>query len=178
MQHTPENPPEAQGTTSGPRLTIELVPSPCWFTNMRKVLSQQQWDVIRRRVYAEHNHRCAVCGDEGQMNCHEVWDYDDAHHIQRLAGFTSLCTMCHHVKHIGLAGILAQEGKLDYEAVVAHYMRVNSCTEAEFYRAHDAAFDVWRERSAHAWTTDLGEYGQFVAPADRIDYKPRTQPES
>jgi hypothetical protein len=34
-----------------------------------------------------------------RLECHEVWDYDEATHLQRLSRFLSLCTRCHHVKH-------------------------------------------------------------------------------
>ena len=143
-------------------LEIELVPEPCWYSNMRKALTEAQWDKIRREVYAQYHHRCATCGADGQMNCHEIWSYDDDAHIQRLVGFTSLCSLCHHVKHIGLANILASQGKLDYEQVVAHYMRVNHCTREDFITHSDAAFAQWSERRRYEWITDLGEYTAMV----------------
>lgn len=143
-------------------LTIDLVPEPCWYSNMRKALTDVQWDKVRREVYAQYHHRCAICGADGQMNCHEIWSYDDDAHIQRLVGFTSLCSLCHHVKHIGLANILASQGKLDYEQVVAYYMRVNHCTREDFMAHRDAAFAQWGERGRYEWTTDLGEYAAMV----------------
>jgi len=109
------------------KLTIELVPSTSWYDNLRKYTSKEDWDKIRKRTYAEYGNRCGICEAEGRLNCHEIWEYDDKKHIQRLVGFIALCDMCHHVKHIGLAGILASEGKLDYEKVVEHFMKVNNC---------------------------------------------------
>jgi hypothetical protein len=143
-------------------LEIELVPAPLWGINMRKALTTTQWDNLRHKVYADHNHRCAICGADGQMNCHELWSYDDDAHIQRLDGFTSLCSLCHHIKHIGHANILASQGKLDFEQVVEHYMRVNHCTRAEFERHRTAAYDQWSERGRYDWTTDYGEYTEMV----------------
>ncbi len=71
--------------------------------------------------------------------------------------------MCHHCKHIGLAGILASEGKLDFEQVIEHFIRVNQCLREE-YQAHEkAAFDEWRERNRFEWTSDLGTYAHLVA---------------
>ncbi len=141
------------------RLEIELVPSPCWYSNMRKVMTQAQWDKLRKQVYAEYGHRCGICGAHGQLNCHERWSYDDERHIQTLEGYIALCTMCHHVKHIGLAGILASEGKLDYEQVVQHFCTVNSCTREDFELHRSRAFDQWRERSKHDdWQTEFGAY--------------------
>src|SRR5262245_12052587 len=109
------------------KLCSELVPSTSWYDNMRSVISQTEWDTLRRRVYAEYNYRCGICLSKGRLSCHEIWHYDDQNHIQSLRDFVALCDLCHHVKHLGLARILANEGKLDYEKVVEHFMRVNQC---------------------------------------------------
>jgi hypothetical protein len=153
------------------RLTIELVPEPCWYSNLRDVLPRPVWDELRREVYAASGHRCGICGAGGMLHCHEVWSYDDATYIQRLEGFRALCTLCHHVKHIGLAGLLASQGRLDYEAVVAHFMRVNGCSRADFQRHYDAALAQWRERSRYEWQTDLGDVAP-PAPPDKMNPAP------
>jgi len=44
------------------KLAIELVPKTSWYANMRKVMSQQEWDILRRKVYTEYNHVCGACG--------------------------------------------------------------------------------------------------------------------
>ena len=139
-------------------LAIELVPEPCWYSNLRDVLPWSIWDKLRREVYAASRQRCGICGAGGQLHCHEVWRYDDTAHIQRLEGFRALCTLCHHVKHIGMAGRLASQGKLDYEAVVAHFLAVNGCSRAVFQRNYEESFAEWRERSRYEWTTDLGDF--------------------
>lgn len=140
------------------RLTIELVPQTCWYSNMRKVLSRTQWDRLRRQVYAAYNHRCGICGATGRLECHEIWHYDDEKHIQTLQGFIALCEWCHHVKHIGLSRILANQDKLDYARVVAHFMQVNDCDRETFERHRKQAFEQWEERSGFEWVTELGEY--------------------
>lgn len=144
------------------KLTIELVPSTCWYNNLRKYMSKAEWDRLRRSVYAEYGHRCAVCGASGMMICHEIWRYDDENHIQALMGFTALCSMCDHVKHIGFAGILAKQGKLDFNKVVEHFMKVNECDKAAFEAHYQDAFAQWRARSQYQWTTDLGEYSHLI----------------
>ena len=133
------------------RLTIELVPASSWGANLRDVLAPTAWDRLRRQVYAASGHRCAICGAGGKLHCHELWDYDDARHIQSLRGLVALCTLCHHVKHIGHARLLADQGKLDYERVVAHFLRVNGCDRATFERHRAAAFAQFDERSRHEW---------------------------
>jgi 5-methylcytosine-specific restriction endonuclease McrA len=144
-------------------LTIELVPEPCWYSNMRKAMSPTQWDHLRHEVYQQYGHRCGICGASREMlHCHERWSYDDQQHIQRLEGFIALCVWCHHVKHIGLAGILADQGQLDYEQVAAHFLAVNTCERADFEAYRDAAFALWNRRNRAEWTTDLGAYAALV----------------
>jgi hypothetical protein len=144
------------------KLTIELVPSTSWYDNLRKYTSKEDWDKIRKRAYAKYVHRCGICGAEGRLNCHEMWEYDDKKHIQKLVSFIALCDMCHHVKHIGLAGILALEGNLDYEKVVEHFTKVNNCEMRTFGKHRERAFDEWRRRSQYEWHVDLGEYKNII----------------
>ena len=140
------------------RLTAELVPRTSWYNNMRSAFPKATWDRIRKRVYADYAHRCGICHAEEKLNWHEIWEYDDQHYLQTLRGFIALCDWCHHVKHIGLAGILAREGKLDYERVAAHFMRINDCDRATFDAHVRQAMQQWRERSQHQWHVDLGEF--------------------
>lgn len=140
------------------RLTIELVPGTCWYANLRNVLTPKVWDTLRQEVFAESGHRCALCGARGRLHCHEVWNYDDASHVQTLRGFLALCPQCHSVKHIGLAGILASRGGASFERVIAHFLRVNGCDRATFRQHYREAMETWRLRSRYEWTTDLGPY--------------------
>ena len=93
---------------------------------------------------------------------HEIWKYDDEKHVQKLEGFILLCTMCHHVKHIGLAGILAGQGKLDYNEVMEHFCKVNKCTKKDFMNNEKTAFETWRKRSQYQWKQDFGKYKEFI----------------
>ena len=151
----------------GLRLTIELVPQPCWYSNLRTQMTRAMWDHLRELVNAKYNDRCGICQASRQiskvtLHCHEIWQYEDEKHIQKLTGFIALCEMCHHCKHIGLAGIRALEGRLDFNQVVEHFMQVNQCSREE-YRAHSKeAGRTWRERNEHTWTTDLGTYAHLV----------------
>lgn len=147
----------------GMRLTIELVPRTSWYSNMRSVMPKSAWDKLRKSVYAEYNHKCGVCGAEGRLECHEIWEYDDKNHIQALHGFIALCALCHRVKHIGLAGIHAREGKLDYEQVIEHFMRVNECNREAFEQHKKQAFEQWRLCSQHQWQVNLGDYESLVS---------------
>ncbi len=145
------------------KLTIELVPSPCWQSNLRTSMTRAHWDNLRKSVYAKYNYHCGICqASNVQLNCHEIWHYDDGNHIQKLAGFIALCPMCHHCKHIGHAGILASQGKLDLEQVIEHFMQVNQCSRDVYSTHRKAAFDAWHERNRFEWTTDLGTYAHLI----------------
>jgi len=126
-------------------------------------MPRDQWDNIRNDIIKEKGRKCQVCGEtEGTMNLHEIWEYDDARHVQKLKGFILLCRMCHHVRHIGLAGILVSKGELDYNEVIRHFCKVNHCSEKVFKKHVDRAFEIWRKRSRHEWKQDFGKYKESV----------------
>lgn len=144
-------------------LTAELVPSTVWFSSLYRLMSRDAWNSIRDGIIRENGRKCQICGEtDGTMNLHEIWEYDDVNYVQKLKGFLLLCRMCHHVKHIGLAGILADEGKLDYNEVIKHFCRVNKCSKKDFEKHVDRAFEIWRERSKHQWKQDFRNYKEFI----------------
>jgi hypothetical protein len=144
------------------KLSIELVPSTSWYSNLRGKMEREEWDRLRRNVYKSYENKCGICGGKGLLHCHEIWEYDDNKHVQTLKGFIALCVMCHHVKHIGLAGILAQRGELDFDKVIKHFMKVNECSREIFDTHYKEAFKIWEERSAYKWEIDLGEYANLI----------------
>ena len=145
------------------KLEIELVPSTVWFSSLRNLLPRKIWDSIRNEIIEESGRKCQICGETNVvMNLHEVWKYDDDNYIQKLEGFILLCGLCHQVKHIGLAGILAKQGKLDYDKVIEHFCKVNNCTKGEFEKHKAEAFEIWERRSKHQWKQDFGKYREFV----------------
>jgi len=145
------------------KLEIELVPSTVWYSSLHNLLPRKVWDNIRNEIIRKNGKKCQICGEtEGIMNLHEIWSYNDNKHIQKLEGFILLCQMCHHVKHIGLAGILASQGKLDYEKVIGHFGKVNNCTRKEFEEHEKEAFEIWRKRSKYQWKQDFGKYREFI----------------
>lgn len=136
-----------------PKLTIELVPSTCWFSNVRSQVSKVDWDKIRRESYQKANYKCEVCGGVGPkhpVECHEIWHYNDKTRVQKLVGMVSLCPQCHMVKHLGLAGILGKEMEAR-----AHLKEVNSWTDDQAKKYIGEAFAKWDERSIYEWILNL-----------------------
>lgn len=153
---------EAMMRLGGFKLKIELVPSSCWYSNLRNAVKREVWNRQRFKSYYEAGYRCSICGVNRVLYCHEVWSYDDDELVQTLEGFVALCENCHMIKHIGYAGVRASEGKLDYQALVKHFMRVNGCSYEDFVMARSITFKVWEERSMYDWTCELGEYKSLV----------------
>ena len=99
----------------GSGLFVDLVPSSCWFTNVRSCVDQKDWDRLRRMITRRAGHRCEVCGasEDRQtsrwLEAHERWAYDEATHVQSLRRLVCLCTNCHTATHFGLAQIKGNE---------------------------------------------------------------------
>jgi len=144
------------------KLTAELVPETAWGKSLYNLLPREIWNELREGFIKENGRKCQICGEtSGKIYLHEIWNYDDQKHIQKLEGLILLCEMCNRIKHIGHTGILADEGKLDYDEVVNHFCKVNNCSKKEFYEHVDNAFKIWEKRSQHQWKQDFGEYGRY-----------------
>lgn len=112
-------------------------------------MSPNQWDVLRRKVYAKANYRCDGCGTGNiEVHCHEVWDYDDKKHIQKLIGLRCLCWKCHETTHLSAQGI---GGNLK---TLKHLARVNGITIFRANKILLEAYLQWRIRSEHEWELD------------------------
>ena len=136
-----------------PKLTIELVPKTCWYSNVRSEVETNQWDVLRKQCYRNAGHKCEICGGTGPkwpVECHEIWEYDDVNRVQTLHGLIALCPSCHQVTHIGLAGIQG-----NYDKAVKHLMTVNEWDYDGAAMYVDDAFFIWSKRSKHDWTLDI-----------------------
>jgi len=145
-----------------PRLTIELVPKSCWYTNVRSNVTRAEWEICKRLVRDRSNDRCEVCGGRGTrwpVECHEIWDYDDEECVQRLAGLTALCPRCHEVKHIGRAEAMGHLNR-----ALAHLATVNGWVPAVAAMYAADAFAVWRTRSKFAWTLDISYLSEVLDP--------------
>ncbi|MEM1659388.1 MAG: hypothetical protein QXK94_10190 [Candidatus Jordarchaeales archaeon] len=151
------------------KLTIELVPTPLWFSSLynlyRNAGIPEEWRRIKAELFRKEGRKCWICGREDRrLEAHEFWEYDDERHVQRLVAIHHLCDLCHKVKHIGF-WCYTEEGRrrlrsegLSEEHLIEHFCRVNNCSREEFEKHKNEAFRVWMERNMHSWTQDLGEY--------------------
>lgn len=136
-----------------PRLTIELVPRTCWYSNVRSEVSRADWNLCKTYVSARSGGKCEICGGRGRrwpVECHEVWHYDHDTLVQNLVDLVALCPACHEVKHIGRAEVI---GRMDY--AFAHLLKVNGWTASQGQRYLEHVFRVWDARSQVDWDLDI-----------------------
>ena len=146
------------------KLTIELVPKTCWYSNVRSNVTKTEWDIIRKKSYELANNQCEICGDVGKnqgvnhnVECHEIWEYDDLNKIQKLIGLISLCPYCHKTKHAGLAQMNGEEN-----IVINQLIKVNNITRKDAIDYINDSFTIWRERSKHEWTLNISVLNQYL----------------
>lgn len=146
------------------KLSVDLVPATCWFSNVRSVVSRAQWDRIRHQVYDQAWNICQICdgiGPKHPVEAHEIWSYDDVNLIQKLEGMIALCPDCHNVKHFGFAQASGRG-----ERAMKHLMKVNKLSKKDADQYLTNAFQQWYERSQQNWQLDisyLSEYGVNVS---------------
>lgn len=148
------------------KLSIELVPSTAWYSNVRDILSQEQWDIVRKQVYDTSWHLCEICGGVGPkhpVEAHEIWKYDDETKVQSLVKILSLCPDCHQVKHIGLAQI---KGK--FEIALKHFIKVNKIKRNDAIKYVELQFNIWKERSEHKWKLDISKLKDYGIDVDKL----------
>lgn len=134
---------------------MELVPSTCWFSNVRSEVSRAQWEKCKTLVRERSGDRCEICGGVGKkwpVEAHEKWHYDDQTHVQTLRGLIALCPLCHNVKHLGLT---MRRGPKALIRAITHLSEVNQWDEATVMAYVHQAFYVQEQRSLHSWTLDI-----------------------
>jgi hypothetical protein len=142
--------------TFGSGLFVDLVPSSCWFTNVRSCVTKQDWERLRRMLLARANFQCEACGRQEDreikrwLEAHERWFYDDTTTTQTLRRLIILCSDCHRTTHYGFAQIKGEE-----QQAFNHLMAVTGMTTREASAHIDKAFAIWQRRSVRNWRLNL-----------------------
>lgn len=140
------------------KLQFELVPESCFCSNLRSVLPNGAWDIIRKKAYARAGGKCMICGaPSARLEAHERWEYDDENGVQKLADIVAVCRACHEVIHIGRTTLMGREKEAS-----EHFMKVNGCTYAKYREALGEANAKHRERSAREWKLDISALIKFM----------------
>ena len=134
------------------KLWASLIPKNSFYANLRKVLPKKKWDSLRKFVYEKDSFKCSICGaTEVKLEAHENWKYDYKISIQKLQNINALCKMCHLNNHLGLAAILAREGKLDYDKIVEHWCKINNEEITKFNEYDEKVYRLWNLRNQFDW---------------------------
>lgn len=151
------------------KLTIELVPHSCWYSNVRSNVTTTTWRRLQNIVFKAANQTCEICGQTGSkhpLECHEIWSYDDHRCIQSLTRLIALCPRCHEVKHIGFA---IQRGRLQH--ALKWFCEVNGTTPSDAVAYIQHQLKVTEIRGQFAWTLDLSllktKYAVQLKPDNR-----------
>lgn len=146
------------------RLKIELIPKTCFYSNVRTLLPKKYWDLLRRASYAKAEYKCEICGESGkdqgynhEVECHEIWDYDDTLKVQILTGLIALCPKCHQVKHFGRTSAIGLQAE-----AFKRMERVNNWTHKECVTHLAESMVEWGERSLYKWRLDIGILKELV----------------
>ena len=140
------------------KLTFELVPEECWYSNLRSILKPKDWDIVRREAYARANGRCSICNQRtNRLEAHEKWSYDEENALQKLEDVVALCHRCHEVKHISRTQLIGR----GMEAM-EQFMRVNKCSQMDYHAALGEANEEYLRRNrVVGWVTDISWLERF-----------------
>lgn len=144
-------------------LTIDLLPKGAWDNNLSKTLPKRDWNLLRAITYEIANSKCTCCGRAGDLEAHEIWDFDIPTKTQTLTDIVALCPACHGVKHF------RNSQRIGYgEHAKAHFIRTNKCsaeTFAEHYMEAQSQFD--ERNKVNSWEMKaplLDELGIRINP--------------
>ena len=157
----------------GNNLYVDLIPSSCWFVNVRYCIEQEDWHRLGTGIRERAGNKCEVCQakedkDAGTfLEAHERWEFIEATGEQILRRIICLCSLCHRTTHYGYAQVVGQEAE-----VREHFISVNGCSMGELNDHVQEAFEIWRQRNDQAWTLDLS----IITDAGiRLKSKPRAK---
>ena len=141
----------------GSELFVDLVPSTCWFTNVRSCIDRRDWDRLRHMVYRRAGNKCEACGAERDpgagrwLEAHERWRYHEAKRVQQLARIICLCTFCHEATHF----FFTAEVRGHRHRVLQQLMDVNGWSVDIAEQHVRTAYKDWERRSVTYWSLDL-----------------------
>ena len=142
------------------KLTIQLVPDSCWYSNLRSVLKPAMWDIVRKDAYSRADHKCVICGRKvKRLEAHELWEYDEENCVQKLKDVIAVCHSCHSVIHIGRTALMGKE-----EDAERWFMKVNKCSYSDYKQALGKANeDHVRRNKISEWKLDVSFLERYIA---------------
>lgn len=138
-------------------LKIDLVPKTSWGNNVRSLITDMEWDIIRHEVYRRAYYTCEICKTiTKKLHCHEVFSYDPPDQ-QVLIGLKALCIRCHEVIHYGHSTLIQRE-----KEAKEWLGKVNGWNDFEVQDHISEAFLEWHHRSRIKWQLDISYLHKFM----------------
>lgn len=113
------------------------------------------WDVLRTATTQKAG-GCSECGVKSNLECHEIWDYDEINLVQTLIGLESLCGRCHETRHLGFARVRGR-----FESVFARLLAINRLTIEEGISYSSMVEENFLRRSEVEWALDLSIFAGY-----------------
>jgi 5-methylcytosine-specific restriction endonuclease McrA len=148
------------------KLSIEPIPASSRLASLAKLLPPAEWNRVRRAAYRAAGYRCQVCGRQGSLRCHEVWQYNEQIGYQFLRGFQVLCQDCHATKHILFVHDRRQRAKL-----LQHFITVNRLSELEAGEYLRSARHRQRRLNQTGWIVNFGDYNWHMPPLKTVQQR-------
>lgn len=147
-------------------LTIEPLPYSSRRASLANLLPPGQWNRIRRYVYRRARYHCKICGREGRMYCHEIWEFNEQTGYQYLMGFECLCQLCHKTKHYFFA-----RGGQEQAILFQHFLTVNRVTRQQ---GIDHLMNVYQRQqrlNEREWIINYGEHNWQVPATVTVEQR-------
>lgn len=148
------------------RLSIEPMPTSSRLASLAKLLPRARWNRIRRDVYRKAGYHCKVCGQQGRLHCHEVWQYNEQTGYQWLRGFQALCQNCHNTKHILFIRDNCRRARL-----LQHFMTVNRLNEKEAEEYLTSIRHRQHMLNQRDWIVNFGSYNWQLPPLKSVQLR-------
>lgn len=141
-----------RGSPAVPVLLPDMLPSTTWEANLRHMLSDAEWNRLRKFCYQAAGNTCIACGSRGEphIEAHESWRFDEATGVQKLRGLLALCPTCHKAKHLGYAQRI---GRL--QQVYGRLKWLNDWDDDTLFKQLAQVHTRQEELSKRTWQLDL-----------------------
>jgi len=153
-----------------PILSIDLVPKNAWGHNVRAVVSNHEWKMLRWHFGASLEQPtpgggaicgrssrgnnfliCNICGRRSDnLHLHELWQFDDIELIQKLIGCRAICEECHNSIHFGRSKAVGFE-----KQALSHIQKINGWSDEDAINHVNSSFKEWRRRDRLHYKLDL-----------------------
>jgi hypothetical protein len=126
------------------KLLPVLIPKPLWGINAHSLIGGSAWQRMRRDTFLRDKHCCVICQQQGPLECHEVFLYDDATGTAVLTKLESRCAECHSFNHLGRLRKVDPQG---FKRALVCIGRINDIGSEEVILLVKNAFSLHKNRT-------------------------------